>query len=139
MVRPQPHVPRSRARYRLFLDLSLFLTFNALAFKRLIGRTFIQRELSPLIEAIFLNKDENDMVGSLCGDEVQTFVDVIDEVRFTLFLIVECGQLNQHQRYVGAGPVGPFATDAQEMYQIVVQDLSLPRTSSKSFADPILL
>ena len=36
-----------------------------------------------MIEAIFSSEDEGDTIRSLLGDDVQTFVDVIDEVRST--------------------------------------------------------
>jgi len=50
------------------------------AWKRLIDRSLTTDERISLIKSIFSNHDENEMVKRLCGDDAQTFVDVIDEV-----------------------------------------------------------
>ena len=51
------------------------------ACKRLASRAFSPHEVIPLIEAIFTNQSEVKMIGCLCGDDAQTFIDVIHEVR----------------------------------------------------------
>ena len=43
-------------------------------------RAFASHELLFLIEAIFSSQDESDTIRRLTGDDVQTFVDVMDEV-----------------------------------------------------------
>lgn len=53
---------------------------------RLIRRAFALHELPSLIEAIFASKDEVDAIRCLFGDDAQTFIDVVDEVRSTLVL-----------------------------------------------------
>ena len=50
------------------------------AWKQLISPTLAAHERIPLIMAIFSDCDEVDIVSHLCGEDVQTFVDVIDEV-----------------------------------------------------------
>jgi len=79
-------------------------TFDVPAFKRLIEHAFVLCELPSLIESIFSNKDESDMVSSLHGDDVQTFIDVIDEVRPTLFLHHEMWSIESTstRRWTGA-------------------------------------
>jgi len=47
----------------------------------LIARTFFPHDVIPLIEAIFTNQEEVKMIGYLRGDDAQTFIDVIHEVR----------------------------------------------------------
>ena len=48
---------------------------------RLIRRAFVSHELPSLIEAIFSDEDKGDTISCLHGDEVQTFIDVVDEAR----------------------------------------------------------
>jgi hypothetical protein len=48
---------------------------------RLIARTFTPHELPSLVEAIFLSNNTDDAIRSLVGEDAQTFVDAIDEVR----------------------------------------------------------
>ena len=50
---------------------------------RLIRRAFTLHELPSLVEAIFSNNNASETIRSLLGDDAQTFVDVIDEVRPT--------------------------------------------------------
>jgi hypothetical protein len=67
-------------------DSSNLVNLDAPACKRLISRTFSPQEVTSLIEAIFMSKDEVRMVRDLRGDDAQTFIDVIHEVRSPLFL-----------------------------------------------------
>jgi hypothetical protein len=48
--------------------------------QRLISRTVPRSELASLIETIFANK-VTDLIDCLQGGAVQTFIDVVDEVR----------------------------------------------------------
>lgn len=64
-------------------QLPCFPDFEILACRRLVRRAFAPHELPSLIEAIFPSEDEGDTIRSLLGDDVQTFIDVIDEVRST--------------------------------------------------------
>ena len=50
------------------------------AWKRLASRAFLPREVVSLIEAILMSGDEVKMIGNLCGDDAQSFIDVIHEV-----------------------------------------------------------
>jgi len=54
---------------------------NLPAWKRLISHPPAQSERAPLITAIFADNNEVEMVRNLCGDDAQTFVDLVDEVR----------------------------------------------------------
>ena len=63
-------------------DHSCFFNFNILACGRLVRRAFTPRELPSLIEVIFSSQDESDTIRRLLGDDVQAFVDVMDEARF---------------------------------------------------------
>ena len=65
-------------------DRSSIRPFNIPACTRLVGRAFALHELPSLIEAIFSNKDGGNTVNLLQGDDAQTFVNVIDEVRSLL-------------------------------------------------------
>jgi hypothetical protein len=48
--------------------------------QRLISRTVPRSELASLIETIFSNKKATDIVDRLQGGDVQTFIDIMDEV-----------------------------------------------------------
>jgi len=50
------------------------------AWKRLTSRTFLPHELGSLLEATLMSDDVVKVIGNLCGDDAQTFVDVIHEV-----------------------------------------------------------
>ena len=63
-------------------DSPSFLNFNALACSRLICRSFESHELPSLIEGIFLNKGEDDAINCLKGGDAETFVDIMDQVRY---------------------------------------------------------
>ena len=56
------------------------------ACKRLGSRAFLPYEVISLIETMFTSKGEMKMIRDLCGDEAQTFIDVIYEVPSTHFL-----------------------------------------------------
>jgi len=58
--------------------------YNAPACKRLISKTFFPHEVVSLIEATFTSKDQVKMICDLRGDDAQTFIDVIHEVRSVL-------------------------------------------------------
>ena len=62
-------------------DLSNLVSLGTPACTRLISRSFSPQQIISLIEAIFTSKDEVAMVRDLRGDDVQTFVDVVNEVR----------------------------------------------------------
>ena len=66
------------------LRFILLSQFNSPACQRLINRAFTPYELPSLIEAVFSSVDEVDTVRCLCGDDAQTFVDVIDQVGSSL-------------------------------------------------------
>lgn len=55
---------------------------NTTACGRLFRRAFDPPELPSLIEEVFSSKDGGNIIRCLHGDDAQTFVDVIDEVRF---------------------------------------------------------
>ena len=48
--------------------------------KRLINRPLSADERISLITTIFSDRNETEAVSHLCGDDAQSFVDVIDEV-----------------------------------------------------------
>ena len=52
------------------------------AWKQLISPTLATHKRIPLIESIFSDLDEVEVVGHLRGDDAQAFVDVIDEASF---------------------------------------------------------
>ena len=69
-------------------ELAIATTLESLdapACTSLIRRTFSPPEVISLIEAIFTSKDEVKMLRNLRGDDAQTFVNVISEVRPALF------------------------------------------------------
>jgi len=126
----------------LFLDLFLILDLIVSAFQRLVGRTFDQNELSPLIEVIFSSRSASTVVNSLRGDDVRTFVEVMDKVYSTLFPPQEIrltGVGIATPRRLGIGRVRPLVKDPEEMHQIVVQGLPFPRAASELIGDPRLL
>jgi len=80
---PSPPLPR-RSYTKTDRSLILLLDLNTLACGRLIRRAFTLQELPALIKTIFSNKDERDAIRCLHRDDAQAFVDVIDEVGFTV-------------------------------------------------------
>ena len=77
-----PHLPNLYG----VLIIPRFVPLDSItpACKRLVRRMFTPYELSSLIEAIFSSEGEINMVHFLCGNDAQTFIDVIDEVCSTL-------------------------------------------------------
>lgn len=65
-------------------DPHILADLDAPACKRLISRTYFPREVVALIEVIFARKDEIKTMRELRGDDVQTFIDMMHGVRFTL-------------------------------------------------------
>ena len=61
-------------------DLSIALDPYDQAWQRLISGAVSQDELASLLETIFSSKKVAGMVDCLQGDDVQTFIDVIDAV-----------------------------------------------------------
>ena len=55
--------------------------FNTLACERVIKRSFSPTEFPSLVEVIFPHQDRGDVIRSLFEDNVQAFVDVLDEAR----------------------------------------------------------
>ena len=53
------------------------------ALRRLIRREFLSDELPSLIEEILPYKDVDDMIRRLPKDNAQTFIDVMDEARYS--------------------------------------------------------
>lgn len=62
-------------------DSSILVDLDAPACKRITSGAISPDEVIPLIEAIFTNQNEVKMIGYLRGDDAQTFIDVIHEVR----------------------------------------------------------
>ena len=60
----------------------LFITLDSYdqAWQRLIGGAVPQDELASLIETVFSNEKVTNMADCLQGNEVQTFIDVMDAV-----------------------------------------------------------
>ena len=59
---------------------------EAPAWKLLISSTLTMNERISLIMTIFLDHNQVEMVGNLSGDDAQTFVDMLDEASFCIFL-----------------------------------------------------
>lgn len=59
------------------------------AWKRLINRFLTKDERVPLIETIFSDRDEIEVVKCLRGNSAQSFVDVMDEVLLRPFISEE--------------------------------------------------
>ena len=94
---------------------------NTPACGRLIRRGFAPHELPSLVEEIFSSKDAGDAVRSLIGDDVQTFIDVIDEARRTFAHANLLIGIDIDMSYrPGAGHARSFAEDPKEMSQIIV-------------------
>jgi len=60
------------------------------AWKRLISSTVAPHERVALITGIFSDQKEVETIRNLCGDDAQTFVDLIDEVRRCPLSPLEC-------------------------------------------------
>ena len=100
--------------------------------QRLISRTVSQSELASLIETIFSYKKVADLVDRLQGSDVQTFIDVIDEVwPYTLphsrqWLIGFCSDLLCSVGCVGTGCPQFITPNPREMCQVVIQNMRQP-------------
>ena len=66
-------------------DLTIPISLGPLSCKRLIGRGFLPHEYQPLIRATLTNEGESKVIDSLCGDNAQAFVDVLQDVRHHVF------------------------------------------------------
>ena len=75
-----PHLRQSRTECVL---IARVLDFAPSACRCLIGRASAPHEFPSLIEAVISSEDEGDAIRRLIGNDAQTFVDVIDEVRST--------------------------------------------------------
>lgn len=75
--------------------LILFSLLRTPALERLIAREFVPDELPSLVEETFSCKDIDVTIRCLPGDGAQTFIDVMDEVRYTA-CCREFTQWNQH-------------------------------------------
>ena len=62
------------------LDPPLLANVNEPAWKRLASRAFHPHEVISLIEAVLTREGEVKVIGNLCGDDAQNFIDVIHEV-----------------------------------------------------------
>lgn len=60
---------------------SILVDSSTPAWKRLISYTLLPHEIISLIETIFTSKDEVKAICDLRGDDAQTFINVIHEVR----------------------------------------------------------
>jgi len=69
------------------------------AWERLISHALSTRERIPLVTAIFSDRNEVGMVGNLCGDNAQTFINVIDEVRIRTLSLPWDGFINSHSNF----------------------------------------
>ena len=65
--------------------LSFILCFDTPAFQRLISLAFDPHKLPSLVDAVLSSEDQVDLIRSLSKDDTQTFIDVIDDVRSSLF------------------------------------------------------
>jgi len=66
------------------MGLIAFLCSDLPAWKQLTSSTLETHKRIPLVRTVFSDSEEVEIVGHLCGDDAQTFVDVIDEVSLTL-------------------------------------------------------
>ena len=78
----QPHdmILRPSTEYTIS-ESSTVVVPEPSACRRLISRAFVPREIISLIEAIFTSEAETDIVGDLRGEDAQTFIDLVHEVR----------------------------------------------------------
>ena len=58
-----------------------FLNFDAPACDRLVKRAFAPHEIPFFVDTISSSKDEGDRISSLCQDDAQVLIDVMDEAR----------------------------------------------------------
>ena len=129
-------------------DSSNLVDLGAPACKRLITRTFSPQEVTSLIEAIFVSEDEVKMVRDLRGDDAQTFIDVIHEVRSVLFfprhsLIACLLPLLRFRTFAfrrsGSGSPGSPTMASEDMPRCLMPDLWSSGFASEITANPTLL
>lgn len=75
------------------------MVFGAAAWKHLIGREFSSREVVSLIEAALTSEDSPMVIRDLRGDDAQTFVDVIKEVRSIPLFRMACDLITHPLRH----------------------------------------
>ena len=94
-----------------------------------------------MLISIFNDRNEAEAVGHLFGDDAQTFVNVIDEVRIHALLPRRTGWLTptniitSYRLGFGYHPTG----DPQEVFAFLIQDLCPPSLASKISRNPTLL
>ena len=92
----------------------------------LISGAVPQGERPSLIEAIFLSRDASDVVRCLRGSDAQTFVDVVDEVRY-------CSSIPRDDTLISlplsllfltdVGKSQSCAGDPKKMFEVTVRDM----------------
>jgi hypothetical protein len=80
-------------------DLSVTLNYYDQAWQRLISGAVHHDELASLIETIFSSEKVVDRVNRLQGNDVQTFIDVLDAVWHHAFLPPENGSIQPLVRH----------------------------------------
>ena len=73
------------------------------AWKRLISHPLTTYERISLIAAIFSDKNPAKVVGHLLGDDIQAFIDTIDEVSFCTVPCSKIKAVNLHICQSGVG------------------------------------
>ena len=98
-------------------------------------------ERTSLLTSIFDDRNEAEAVGHLFGDDAQTFVNVINEVRIYTLLLRRTGWLTptniitSYRLDFRYHPTG----DPQEVFAFLIQDLCPPSLASKISRNPTLL
>ena len=79
-----------------------------------------------MIEAVFSSTNEGDAIRRLCGDDAQTFINVVDEVHSVPFSFYEIRlieiDIGAFCR-LGVGWARPFTMDPKEIFKVVVWDV----------------
>ena len=110
-------------------------------FERLIRSTHSTHDRISLVMSIFSDHDQVEMIGNLCGDDAQTFIDVIDEVSACAPHLWGMDQLTRTQTSVPCRlDVGrPRITAAQQVSAHSAQDMWPSSPASKITGDSALL
>lgn len=126
---------------------SLLLDFDESACKRLITDVLSKDQVVFLIGRIFTSEDEVKIIGYLRGGEAQTFIDVIDEVRFhvrsslrpglILTFFVGLASANLYQPGLGLCP--SLTSASEEVFERSVQNLRPSGFASEIIKNPTLL
>ena len=95
----------------------------------LISGAVPQGERASLIEATFSGRKVTEMVRCLRGCDAQTFIDVVDEVRYRSSLPGD--GLLTFLSLLGVGKPRPCARDPKEMPEVTVQDVRWPYPTSQ--------